>query len=200
MHRRILALLYTWLRPEEFFHVYEELLHRPYQSSNIKAMLIHNYYKALLTIGQYQEVIDKLEKLSESPGSSRARVKWNNDVILCEAYLGLKDLQSAENILNHLSLQKKCSKSMKSDLTMLQIMLHIERGSVSSDEIFYLKELLKTPHSKLYELQITFFIACASALNGEEQTCSELLQLIVNTKASDCLIVMKYAKEALTNI
>lgn len=183
LHHRLLLILYSLGRPDDFIRVYQPLLSSKWIPSNVRFTInayLSNGYAAKGDFSRARELLDNAPKTAKSR-------KTDCDLILCSnrANIALFEgaikeaqaqLQIMEQLISSGALDAQKRSLQQAILNTLRAQLHIVSGECHVQDCDLLREESKKPGSVLRRTELSYFIGKAYLLLDQPSLAKEYLE------------------------
>ncbi|MBR5226183.1 MAG: hypothetical protein IKV90_11060 [Clostridia bacterium] len=183
LHHRLLLVLYSLKRPDDFIRLYEPLLSSKWIPSNVRFTInayLSNGYAAKGDFARARELLDNAPQISK-------RRKTDCDLILCgnRANIALFEgaakeaeaqLQLMEQLIASGAMDAQKRTLQQAILKTLCAQLHILSGECHMQDCDMLREESKKPGSALRRTELSYFIGKAYMLLNQPALAKEYLE------------------------
>jgi len=196
MHLRILGILYTWQKPQDFVQVYEPLSESKNLRKNLRFTMkvyVSNGYAAM---GDFSNALKSLDQAPNITGKQAQKSKAIIHCNKCAIYLWSGETEKARQ--HYQALEKINMKSMESSTELLRLHLSLNEKQVTEEDADCLRSMLKATTSVFHKTELSYLLGDVYYLLGEREFAKSYFTDA--TQGGTQLLVSRLAQEKLSSL
>lgn len=168
MHRRLLGILYTFMRPDDFISVYAQLPEKKHIRANIRFSMMAYLSNGYAAGGRFEQALAVLDKMPPLPPHRQEE----GEAILagnrCDIFLAMGNLTSAQAQYDKLMACVARGIGTQNEIAqLLNIKLRLAHDNVKDQDADYVRQLIKKDSSAFYKANMKLLVGQIYVALGE---------------------------------